>query len=287
MMPLAELFLAGCLAVSPASDWMLAGDLAPGFPGLASVDPQTPLAPAPLAGAWRMFRVAELRTMALRLKVEAAPERDICVERKTSPLDPARVLETLRRELPRARIEIVEYSRQPVPEGDLEFPLAGLRGTPADGFWSGWVRYAGNRKFPVWAKVKAVVAETRVVAVAALIPGRPIAAGQLRLETGEFFPQPGAMAASLEEVTGQVARIAVARNVAIQRHWLEPPKEIVQGDAVLVESRAGAARIALECIAEGSGSAGQSIPLRNPVSGKRFVARVEGKGRASVGKGDL
>ena len=36
-----------------------------------------------------------------------------------------------------------------------------------------------------------------------------------------------------------------------------------------------------------SGSTGESIPLRNPISGKSFVARVEGKGRASVGKGDL
>ena len=115
--------------------------------------------------------------------MEAEPERDICIERTTSPLDPATVLETLRRQLPQARIEIVEYSRQPVPEGELEFPLAGLRGTPADGFWSGWVRYAGGRRFPVWVKVKAVILETRVVAAEALVPGRPIEAGQVRLES--------------------------------------------------------------------------------------------------------
>lgn len=287
MMPLAELFLAGCLAASPGSDWVLARDLAPGFPGLAAVDPETPLAAAPLAGVRRVFRVAELRRLALGLKVEAAPEQDVCIERKTSPLDPATVLQALRRQLPQARIEIVEYSRQPVPQGELEFPLAGLRGTAADGFWSGWVRYAGARRFPVWAKVKALVPEARVVAATALVPGRPIAAGQLRLETGEYFPQPGAMAASIEEVAGQVSRVAVARGVAIRRQWLDPPREIARGDAVLVEAQVGGARVELECVAEGPGSAGQSIPVRNPVSGRRFTARVEGKGRASVGKGEL
>jgi flagella basal body P-ring formation protein FlgA len=287
MMPLAELFVAGCLAASAGSDWVVARDLAPGFPGLAAVDPETPLAPAPLAGVRRVFRVAELRRLALGLKVEAAPEQDVCIERRTAPLDPAAVLEALRRQLPRARIEIVEYSRQPVPEGDLEFPLSGLRGTPADGFWSGSVRYAGGRRFPVWVKVKAAVSEARVVAATALVPGRPIAAGQLRLETGEFFPQPGVMADSIDEVAGQVARIAVARGVAIRRQWLDPPREIARGDAVLVEAQVGGAHVKLECVAEGPGSTGQFIPVRNPVSGKRFTARVEGKGLASVGKGDL
>jgi flagella basal body P-ring formation protein FlgA len=287
MMPLAELVLAACLAVNAGSDWVLAGDLAPGFPGLAAVDPQTPLAPAPLAGARRVFRVAELRRLALGLKVEAAPEQDICIERKTAPLDPAAVLEALRRQLPQARIEIVEYSRQPVPEGKIEFPLSGLRGTSADGFWTGWVGYAGGRRFPVWAKVKASVSEVRVVAATALLPGRPIAAAELRLEAGEFFPQPGDMAASIDEVAGKVARIAVARGVAVRRQWLDPPREIARGDAVLVEAQVGGARVELECVAEGPGSTGESISVRNPVSGKRFMARVEGKGRASVGKGDL
>jgi flagella basal body P-ring formation protein FlgA len=286
-MPLAELLLAGCLAANAGSDWVLARDLAPGFPGLAAVNPETPLAPAPLAGVRRVFRVAELRRIALGLKVAAAPEQDVCIERKTAPLDPAKALEAMRRQLPQARIEIVEYSRQPVPEGDLEFPLSGLRGTSADGFWSGWVRYAGDRRFPVWAKVKASVSEVRVVAATALVPGRPIAAGELRLEAGEFFPQPGDMAASIEEVAGQVARVAVARGVAVRRQWLDPPREVARGDAVLVEAQVGGAHVELECVAEGPGSTGQSIPMRNPVSGKRFTARVEGKGRASVGKGDL
>jgi flagella basal body P-ring formation protein FlgA len=279
--------LAGCLAVSAGSDWVLARDLAPGFPGLAAVDPATALAPAPPAGVRRVFRVAELRRLALGLKVEAAPEGDICVERKTSPLDPAALLQAMRRQLPQARIEIVEYSRQPVPEGDLEFPLAGLRETSTDGFWSGWVRYAGVRKVPIWVKVKALEPEARVVAATALAPGRRIEAGQVRLETGEFFPQPGAMAASIQEVAGQVPRIAVARGVAIRRQWLDPPREIARGDPVLVVAQVGGARLELECVAEAAGSTGQSIPVRNPVSGKRFTALVEGKGRASVGRGDL
>ena len=78
-----------------------------------------------------------------------------------------------------------------------------------------------------------------------------------------------------------------ARGVAIRRQWLDPPREIARGDPVLVVAQVGGARLELECVAEAAGSTGQSIPVRNPVSGKRFTALVEGKGRASVGRGDL
>ena len=63
---------------------------------------------------------------------------------------------------PEARIEILELSRFPVPRGELEFQRATLPvDTDAPVVWRGMVRYAGGRKFGVWASVKVRVRGVR------------------------------------------------------------------------------------------------------------------------------
>ena len=284
MMPLAAMAIAGCLAVSANSDKVEARDFAPEFAGLAVLPPDTPLALAPLAGERRVFRVAELQRMALRLGIASKPETDICVERRTARLEASDALAAMRRVLPEARLEIIELSRLPVPEGGLEFPLSGLRQGQAGALWSGWVKYAGGRRFPVWARVRAVVTETVVVAVAALRARAAIPGSDLRVETREAFPENGAFAASIEEVAGRVARRAVGPGTPIRREWLDPPRLVERGDPVRVEARSGGARLELDAVAEAAGAAGQTIPVRNPISGSVFKARVEGKGIVSVGE---
>jgi flagella basal body P-ring formation protein FlgA len=54
---------------------------------------------------------------------------------------------------------------------------------------------------------------------------------------------------------------------------------------VHVEVHSGAALVAFDAEAQSSGAAGQTITLLNPISKRRFSARVEGKGRASVQEG--
>ena len=51
-------------------------------------------------------------------------------------------------------------------------------------------------------------------------------------------------------------------------------------------ARMGGARLELDAVAESAGSAGQTVRVRNPATGKVFEARVEGKGRVSAGRGD-
>ena len=59
--------------------------------------------------------------------------------------------------------------------------------------------------------------------------------------------------------------------------------EVRIGETVRVEVWNGAAHLKLEARAEASGALGQMIPVRNPDSQKRFLARVEGRSRVSVG----
>jgi flagella basal body P-ring formation protein FlgA len=286
MIPLAAFALSGCLAVSAGSDRILAGDLAARFPEWAAVPPETPLALAPAPGVQRVLRVPELRRLAERWSLSPVPGREICVTRPVAVFAAPRLLAAMQKEFPAGHIELLDFSRQPAPEGALAFPLSGLRQGPAGGYWSGYVTYGGNRRFTLWARVKVTAAVARVVAAQDLKPGSPLDAALLRMETREEIPAAG-FAIAVEEVAGKVPRRAIARGTALRAEWLEPAKVVLRGETVRVEAVRGGARLELECVAEASGAIGDTIPIRNPVSQRRFPARVESKGRVVVTKGSL
>ena len=282
MILLSSFLLASCLAVNAVSDHVTAGALAAAFPGLEALPPETPLTLAPAPGVTRVFRLPELRRIAARFDV-SAPEAEICVERTVAPLDPDALLEIFKKELPDARIEILEFSRRPVPAGSLEFPASGLREGLAGSLWTGSVRYGGTHQFPIWARVKVLATVLRVVALGDLRPGRAITPDLVRIETREEFPKTGDFAQSIDQVTGKWSRVLVRAGAAIHAGQLENPRDIMRGDSVRVEVQNGAARLEMEAQAEGSGILGEIISVRNLTSQKRFLARIEGKGRVSVG----
>jgi flagella basal body P-ring formation protein FlgA len=281
MTNLALFAVAGCLAVGAATDRITLGDVAPAFPGWKPESPATALAYAPAPGVARVFRVSELLRIAARFHIPAAPAGDLCLERRVAPLDRERLLAAMRLSLPEARIEVLDYSHVPVPEGELEFPVSGLRETPAGEFWNGLLRYAGVRRFAVWAKVKVTVAASRVVAATDLAPFSRVAAGQLRVEIAEGFPAADAPAA-IEAIAGRVTRRAIRAGTPLRESWFEGPRDVERGDIVRVEVSSGGTHLEMEGEAQAAGSTGQVIPVRNAASKKSFPARIEGKGRVSV-----
>jgi flagella basal body P-ring formation protein FlgA len=290
MMPLAAFALAGCLAVGADRDRILAGDLAAGFPEWAAVPAETPLGLAPAPGVQRIFRVLELRRMAERWSLSPVPDHEICVTRPVAVLTTARLLAAMQsavqKEMPAAHIELFDFSRQPAPEGELVFPVSGLRQGPTGGYWSGYIAYGGMHRFTLWARVKVMVARARVVAAEDLKPGVALDSAQFRVETREEVPAVGFVSA-VEEVAGKVLRRPLATGAALRAEWLEPNKVVLRGETVRVEAVRGGARLELECVAEGSGAIGETIPILNPVSQRRFPARVESKGRVVATKGSL
>jgi|SRR5579864_2098835 len=282
MILLTSLLLAGCLAVNAALDHVTAGDLSPAFPGLEALPPETPLALAPAPGVTRLFRIPELRRIAARFDVPV-PNAEICVERPVAPLDPDTLLEIFKKELPGARIEILEFTHRPVPVGSLEFRASGLREGPAGSLWTGSVRYGGTHQFPIWARVKVLATVQRVIALRDLRPGQAITPDLVRIETREESPQAGDFAQSIDQVTGKWPRVLVRAGAAIRAGQLQIPPDVTQGESVRVEVQNGAAHLEMEAQAERSGTTGEIIPVRNLTSQKRFQARVEGKGRVSVG----
>ena len=221
--------------------------------------------------------------MAARFGWDWQPDADICFERSVSPPDPAQFLAAMRKAMPEADIAILDYGRQPVPAGEVEFPTHGLLPASGGALWTGYVRYAGTHRFSVWARVKVLVPVTRLLATVDLLPGRAITADEVHAETRPEYPPSIPLLSRCEEAIGKWPRTTIHAGTSIRASMLGNPKLVLRGDTVTVDVFNGAAHLELEALAEESGALGETIAVLNPDSHKHFPARVDGKGRVSVG----
>jgi len=282
MIPLAAFALTGCLALSPGAEYIRAGDLAAPLPQWNEIAADTQLVPGPIPGVQRIFRVAELRRLAAKWGVAEGEERDLCFAIPVAPPDPARMLAAMQRALPAARIEILETSRQAAPEGEFQFPRNSLLPNAAASYWHGYVGYGHARRFPVWARVKVVVSQERVVAVRDLKQGVPLEAAQLKLETLDSLPQTSPFVSAIADAVGRVPRRSIAAGTPIRPEWLENAKDVQRGETVQVEVVVGAAHLRLEGVAAAAGAVGETIDVENPISRRRFRARIAARGKVVV-----
>ncbi len=74
-----------------------------------------------------------------------------CFEVRTEPLTRERVLAAFGEQA--GEIELLDFSRFPVPAGDIEFLLPPAAGDKPV-LCRGRVRYSANRSMPIWARVK-------------------------------------------------------------------------------------------------------------------------------------
>ena len=275
---------AACLPIE--GDRILGKDLAAAHPAFSALAPEQPFGYAPAPGARRVFRRLELERLAGRQGLSLEPVPEICFERVLEPLRTERILEVMRTALPpgEARLELLDFSRHPVPRGELKFPWSGLRATAAAGsdsgrLWRGHVKYSGNRTAPVWARVKISTLTARVVAARNLPAGRPIEAAELRVESGDEFPFGEPSLNSFEHAVGRLPRRLIRAGQPVRASLLLLPKEIERGDQVAVEVSSGGAQLRFNARAESGGHTGDAILVKNPVSRRNFRARVEKKGK--------
>lgn len=276
---------AACLPIAAPKDQITAADLARALPGWAAIPPDLPVALAPVPGVRRILHIVELRRLATRFGVTAEATADLCFQRPVAAIPAERMLAAMQASLPQARIEILEPSRVPAPEGELDFPLTGLR----LGYWYGAVRYGAGHHFSIWARVSVKLAIKRIVAAADLKPGQVIERSQLRFESLEEIPTATSLAApvaSIEDFAGLTPLRSIAAGTVVQKQWLVAPRIVTRGDTVKVEVVSGSTRLVTEGIAEGSGVLGETISVQNPESKRYFRARIEGEGRVLV-KGTL
>jgi flagella basal body P-ring formation protein FlgA len=282
-----RLAAAGCIPVE--GDRILARDLARAVPAFTAIDPEQDIAYAPAAGARRLVGIAELQRWASRYGVVlGAVANETCFERALSTLNPDRLRDAITAAVADAsvRVEIVDYSRYPLPQGELVFSRAGINGSAATRpdipvIWRGRLRYA-ERSIPVWAKVRLTASRTWVEAAGLLVVGHPIAMEQLRLRTGDQFAFAASAAAAIKEVAGKLPKRTIRTGEAIQPALLTEPKEVERGDSVAVTVDGGALELRFTGMAETSGRLGETVFVRNPENGKRVSAKVQERGKVIV-----
>jgi flagella basal body P-ring formation protein FlgA len=269
---------AACLPL--AGDRVRAEDMARVVPAFAGLSAGLVLGYLPAAGARRTYGAAELGRLARRYGIAIEPGTEACFERPLEKLARPRVEAALAASMPTARLEVLDFSHQPVPPGELHFePKAAGAGSAE--LWSGEIRQPGVHGFPVWASVRIRMAGMRTVAAAPLPAGVPIARAQLRAEAYEgpaAMPEPS-------QVVGRAPRRPIPAGAAIQAAWLEEPAAVRGGERVEVEVRSGPARLRFEGWAQSSGRPGEAIKVRNPANGKIFRATVADRGRVTVAAG--
>ncbi len=276
-----------CLTVT--GEQIRGSDVARAVPALAKISPNVPLAPAPPPGNTRVFYLSELQSIGARFSIRVVDAQEVCFRYATEDLNRDRVTEAMRKALrvPDARIELLETSAGPVPIGAIEFERENLGAPAAPGQrtpvpWRGDIVYAGNRRFPISAKVRITAPVSRLVAVEPLRPGVAIKPSQLRSEIVESFPLATNGVLSIEQIAGMTPLRPIAAGAEIRLDNLTRPNDVNRGDMVHVEVRIGAAHLALTGRAESAGHIGDTIAVRNPDSSKVFHAMVEAAGKVIV-----
>jgi flagella basal body P-ring formation protein FlgA len=278
-----------CLVV--ASDRILARDLAELDPIFAALDAELAVGFTPMPGARRVLTGHDLALIASKNGLLFAPQHpfpNACVERRAEPISAERMKQALVEALavPGAKLELLDFSRQALPAGTLEFPRGGL-GAPPPGhpdvpvLWRGRLRYDGARSMAVWARIKALVEVSSLVAVEDLPAGKPIRREQVRRVSSEQFPF-GPESPTEEAATGRIPRRSILAGSTIAVAALDEPEQIVRGETVLVNVIGGGARLSFEAQALASGRRGSFIAIRNPAGGATFRGKVEDKGKVIV-----
>jgi flagella basal body P-ring formation protein FlgA len=281
----ALIFAAVALACYPIDGDQIHGkDLAAANPAFAALDADAVLGFAPLPGVQRIFHPAGLLRIARANNLTLVPPvAELCFERATSLLTAEQILPVLQTALApdSATIEIVDFSRVPVPAGEIEFRRSGLS---ASGFWRGHVSYPQGRSMPIWAKVRITTEQSWIEAAVPIESGKAISSDQLIVRTGPHAPFGLKPVDSLEAVIGRRAGRAIRAGEPVFPAMLIAPHDVERGEKVSVEVSAGHASISFDAIAESSGRVGELVLLRNPQNERFFQARVEAKGKAYVRK---
>jgi hypothetical protein len=146
-------------------DRILGKELAAEHRAFAGIDLGADFGPAPAAGTRRTFQYFELERIAKEraMVLEAGASREACFERAVVHLSADSLGEVLRAVLKEPNLEIVDFSRSPLPAGKPDFRVDGLAST---GLWRGRWLFGDNRSVPIWARVAGGTTPFRAVSVA-------------------------------------------------------------------------------------------------------------------------
>ena len=278
----------------PVADERIRGrDLRKAIPALAGLPSETVLGYTPLPGIERVFSVAQLRQIAAAHHLAVEVTGRACFIRESAPPAKEQVLAAMRRAVPdpSVEIELIEFSHQELPQGELVFHLSGLpAGRTAAGdaaiVWRGALKYGEKRSLAVWARVRIRATARRLVATRDLAAGEPIGAADIAVEERRVMPGKLDSLTAIEDAVGAVPRRPIRAGEEMRRSNLRIPNEVEPGDRVRVRVNSGATRLDFEAEAVSAGRNGDLVVVRNPTNGEPFKGRVAGRGAVVVEAAD-
>ena len=182
-----------------------------------------------------------------------------------------------------AQVELLDQSLAAAPAGEAVFPLTGLSGVSDEAItWRGYVRYAGEKRYMIWARVRVRVKENHILATETLKPDLAITQDEVRLEPYDGPLPRDKVLTDLASVIGMVPRRPLAAGIPLTENDVDKPREVERGDNVQVIAEEGHAHIEALGIAEDGGRRGAVITVKNSTSGKKFRARIEDKDKVLV-----
>jgi len=268
-----------------AGDRILGSDLAAAVPQLGSLPPDLPVGYSPLPGVRRNFFIAELQEIANRHGILTKISAPVCFEWEVHPLSQRQILEAIKKSLAGidAELEITDQCRAPVPDGEVVFPITGLTAESSRPiYWNGYVRYAENKKFTTWIKVRITVHENRVIAAHALKAGATI--GPADIETVAYSGplQSTPMIHKNEDATGKCTVRPIAEGTFLAGSMLAVPQDVEKQQLVTVHIHCGATLVETQGVAVEAGHRGDVIKIRNPKTGRLFLGQISGRGVVTV-----
>ncbi len=154
MIPLVLLAAASCVPVE--GDKIQMADLAKAIPEFSAAPGTEPIGLAPAPRVRRTFFWRELDRLGKEHGIQVPAGAVACFEGASEMLTEARVREALvgAPHDPQATFTVLEFSRYPLPHGELEFGPPPWTDGRQPVIWRGRLNYGVRRSVTVWARVK-------------------------------------------------------------------------------------------------------------------------------------
>jgi flagella basal body P-ring formation protein FlgA len=290
---LAATDLSACVAIE--GERIRAGEIAATVSVFRALESETDLGPAPVPSVRRILTKAQLLRLALANGVsgDGLPE-SLCLERRQESLSPT-ALETAlsasaAKIFPGAalRIELVDFSRQPVPNGTIQFQRPGVLGgvnklPDSPVLWRGTLTTGERRTLPIWAKVRILTERACWMSSQDLSAGTALASGSLRREVRWLNPFLFAAECADLSVGSFMARRRLRAGQVITKFDLAALPTVRRGESVQASLSMSNATLRFPAIAETDGVAGSPVLIKH--EGKRLRARVTGTAAVQIEPG--
>ena len=262
---------------------ILGRDLNLVHPGLVSVKDDEVIATTPEPGLERRLTAFEERHFGVALA-------GLCFCRATALLKVADLEKALRSVLAgrAATVEVIDFSRVPVPEGSIQFTLSGITKPSQAGsesspvMWRGRLVYDTARSIPIWVQARILEKRRWVESVMSLSRGVIVSPEQLAQKTGDRFPLAVVSVGDPAAFVGRIPRRTIPAGRTLTSEMFDDPPLISRGESVTVEVLSGTVSLTYEARAETGGKLNDFILVRDNESGRKNQARVAAKGKVVV-----